>query len=368
MTGFARSLSMVGLTKTYGDFVAVRDISLEIEQGKFVTLLGPSGSGKTTLLMMIAGFTLPSAGRIRVDDRDITDVPPEKRNFGMVFQGYALFPHMTVRQNVAFPLRLRRVAPAERDATVARTLDLVQLGPFSERRPRELSGGQQQRVALARALVFRPDLLLLDEPLSALDKKLRSDLQGELRHLHRKLGTTFVYVTHDQEEALSMSDEIVIMNRGRIVQRGTPEALYESPASHFVADFLGRTNFIEGRVVSRSGGEAAYQASSLTFRQAGLRPESALADGSDMLVGIRPEKMRLAAPSKAGNGNTLPGTIKTWAYLGAEFHVTVATAIGDMHIRMPAAQGASTAAEGRPVTLAWLPEDSVVLEDDRRAG
>jgi putative spermidine/putrescine transport system ATP-binding protein len=357
MASFAHSLSLVDLTKTYGSVGAVRDVSLSIEQGRFLTLLGPSGSGKTTLLMMIAGFVSPSAGRIKVDERDITDLPPEKRNFGMVFQGYALFPHMTVRQNVAFPLRLRGIAGAERDGMVGRALELVQLSAYGERHPRELSGGQQQRVALARSLVFRPDLLLLDEPLSALDKKLRADLQGELRHLHRKVGTTFVYVTHDQEEALSMSDEIVIINHGRIVQRGTPEALYERPASHFVADFLGRSNFLEGRVVGCERDATIYEAAGLSFRQAG----DGLPAGAPVLVGLRPEKVALGE----GGANALPGTIKSWTYLGADFHVQVGTALGDMHVRMPTWQARTAPAEGLPVTLSWSPEASVVLADDR---
>jgi ABC-type Fe3+/spermidine/putrescine transport system ATPase subunit len=231
------------VTKRFDDVTAVDDISLEVEAGRFLTLLGPSGSGKTTLLMMMAGFVQPTAGSIFAGAHDITHVPPERREFGMVFQGYALFPNMTVAQNIAFALKIRKWDKAAVSREVERMLDTVRLTALGGRLPRELSGGQQQRVALARALIFKPKVLLLDEPLSALDKKLRAGLQEELRDLHQRLGTTFIFVTHDQDEALSMSDEIVIINRGRIVQRGSPKDLYDRPASHFVADFLGRSTY-----------------------------------------------------------------------------------------------------------------------------
>ncbi|MBV8650548.1 MAG: ABC transporter ATP-binding protein, partial [Alphaproteobacteria bacterium] len=253
MAANSRGLSVEHLTKRYGAIVAVDDVSLEVERGTFLTLLGPSGSGKTTILMAIAGFVEPTSGEIRSGERIITHLPPEKRNFGMVFQGYALFPHMSVGENVAFPLKVRGRPRAETNAMVKSALDLVQLGHLKDRLPGQLSGGQQQRVALARALVFDPDILLLDEPLSALDKKLRADLQIELKALHQRVGKTFIYVTHDQDEALSMSDEIVILRHGRIVQQGSPNALYEAPRTHFVADFLGKSNFLAGRVGGRAG-------------------------------------------------------------------------------------------------------------------
>jgi len=231
MSTSGHALALDGLTKRYGSFTAVDNVSLRVESGEFLTLLGPSGSGKTTILMAVAGFVAPSAGTVLLDGRDITPLPPEKRDFGMVFQGYALFPHMNVAENVGFPLRVRGLSRADRDAKVRAALDLVQLGQFTDRLPKQLSGGQQQRVALARALVFDPNLLLLDEPLSALDKKLRAELQEELKALHQRVGRTFLNVTHDQEEALSLSDRIAILNHGKLIQAGAPAALYELPAT-----------------------------------------------------------------------------------------------------------------------------------------
>lgn len=356
----SHALEIDAISKQYGTFHAVRDVSLRIEKGRFLTLLGPSGSGKTTLLMMIAGFTQPTAGRLRLDGRDITDLPPEQRNFGMVFQGYALFPHMTVRQNVEFPLQLRRIVGAERARLVDRTLATVQLSALSDRYPRQLSGGQQQRVALARALVFGPDLLLLDEPLSALDKKLRADLQGELRQLHRQIGTTFVYVTHDQEEALSMSDEIVIFNQGGIVQQGEPRGLYDAPASHFVAGFLGRSNFIEGEVESRDGDSLTYRVGDHRLHQAAAR--SAPASGR-ILIGLRPEKMQLLA-APPGHGNALPATVRNATYLGADQHVELDSPVGEITVRVPGWPSV-TPAVGDRLWAAWEPDASTVLRDDR---
>ena len=233
------ALSLRNLSKVYGSLAAVDGVDLDVPRGSFLTLLGPSGSGKTTILMAIAGFVEPSGGSILLDDKDITRFPPDKRNFGMVFQGYALFPHMTVADNIWFPLKVRGVSKADAASKIKNALELVQMGHLAERYPSQLSGGQQQRVALARAIVFEPDLLLLDEPLSALDKKLRADLQWELKSLHQRLGTTFIYVTHEQEEALSMSDTIIILRDGQIEQQGGPGELYEWPATRFVADFLG---------------------------------------------------------------------------------------------------------------------------------
>ena len=272
--GAGHALSLRNVTRRYGEAAAVADVSLEVGRGEFLTLLGPSGSGKTTLLMMIAGFVEPSAGQVLLDGRDITALPPEKRSFGMVFQGYALFPQMTVAENVAFPLRVRRIGRAERESRVRATLDLVQLGRFAERRPHQLSGGQQQRVALARALVFDPALLLLDEPLSALDKKLRAELQDELKALHRRVGRTFINVTHDQEEALSLSDRIAILNHGRLIQQGSPAELYERPATRFVAGFLGEANRLDCEV---RGGQAHFGPLPLPPVEAALPDGPALA-------------------------------------------------------------------------------------------
>ncbi len=325
MSGHA--LSLHGVTKRYGDFVAVRDASLEVERGGFLTLLGPSGSGKTTILMVIAGFVEPSAGRVLLDGRDITALPPERRDFGMVFQGYALFPHMTVAENVAFPLRVRRIPKAQREEKVRGALDLVQLTQFAERKPSQLSGGQQQRVALARALVFDPALLLLDEPLSALDKKLRAELQDELRALHRRVGRTFINVTHDQEEALSLSDHIAILNHGSIIQTGTPSDLYERPATRFVADFLGKSNFI---------GEAP-------------------------ILSLRPERVALL-PEGATADHVATGHVTAASYLGAGHALTVQTAEhGPIRVHLPA--GAAPR-EGDPVRLGWARDAAVPVAPD----
>ena len=248
------AIQLERLTKHFGSVVAVHEVSLAIPAGSFVTLLGPSGSGKTTTLNLIAGFLLPDGGEIFVDDQAVSRVPPHKRNIGMVFQNYALFPHMTVFENVAFPLRMRTaLAGTALRGRVEETLDLVQLAGLGNRHPRQLSGGQQQRVAMARALVSYPRLLLMDEPLGALDKKLRERLQLEIKAIHRRVGTTIVYVTHDQSEALTLSDLVVVMDRGRILQVGPPRTLYEAPETDFVADFLGGANLMAGHVAGEAG-------------------------------------------------------------------------------------------------------------------
>jgi putative spermidine/putrescine transport system ATP-binding protein len=358
----SHALSLQGLSKYYGDLAAVEDVDLEIERGKFLTILGPSGGGKTTVLMSIAGFVEPSAGRILLDGRDITRLPPDHRNFGMVFQGYALFPHMTVADNLWFPLRVRGVSRAGARDKVERALELVQMGHLGDRYPAQLSGGQQQRVALARALVFEPDLLLLDEPLSALDKKLRADLQWELKSLHDRLGTTFLYVTHDQEEALSMSDEIVIMRQGRIEQKGAPGALYERPATRFVADFLGKSNFIEGRAGPTAAGLLEVEAGGLTLRQ---ETSEERAEGSGVLVALRPEKVEIApGDSPPDMANRVRGEITAFNYYGSSFHFRVRTeALGELMVASPAWTCAVDQAVGTPVWLGWRPDASVIVED-----
>ncbi|WP_338662191.1 ABC transporter ATP-binding protein [Pararoseomonas sp. SCSIO 73927] len=350
------ALSLQGVGKRYGDFVAVHDASLEVASGEFLTLLGPSGSGKTTILMMVAGFVEPSAGRILLDGRDITALPPERREFGMVFQGYALFPHMTVAENVAFPLRVRGLGRAERDAKVRAALDLVQLVRFAERKPSQLSGGQQQRVALARALVFDPALLLLDEPLSALDKKLRAELQEELKALHRRVGRTFINVTHDQEEALSLSDRIAILNHGNLVQVGTPEALYERPATRFVADFLGKSNFIEGEAEADAGG--------IALRRGGARVLArGLASGRAVLS-LRPEKIALL-PEGGAEDNVVEGRIASWSYLGTGYGLVVETPdLGPIRVHLPAWRAAVAPAEGLPVRLGFSRDAAVAVTED----
>ncbi len=358
------ALTLRGLSKHYGSFVAVDQVSLEVEQGEFLTLLGPSGSGKTTILMAVAGFVAPSAGSILLDGSDITPLPPEKRNFGMVFQGYALFPHMTVAENVGFPLRVRGLSRADRDAKVRAALDLVQLGQFADRLPKQLSGGQQQRVALARALVFDPSLLLLDEPLSALDKKLRAELQEELKALHQRVGRTFVNVTHDQEEALSMSDRIAILNHGKLIQHGAPAELYERPRTRFVADFLGKSNFLEGvaRLPTAQGFTLEAGGRNLAVR---LAPGAAAPpDGARSLVSLRPEKVSLLAEGEATE-NAIEGRILAWAYLGTGFSLRVGTeALGELRVALPAWQASIAPSEGLPVRLGWAAEAAVPVEDD----
>ena len=260
-----RRLELIGVCKRYesGPEV-VKDVSFTLEPGEFLTLLGPSGSGKTTTLMMVAGFELPSAGEIRVDERDVSTLSPDRRNFGVVFQGYALFPHMTVEENVAFPMKMRGLARSECTRRAREMLDKVGLADFSDRKPRALSGGQQQRVALARALVFEPDALLLDEPLGALDRRLREAMQIEIKELQKRIGISILFVTHDQDEAMMMSDRIAVMNKGRIVQIGSPAEVYQHPRSAFVASFLGETNLIP-----RGGGSISVRPERIRFLQAG---------------------------------------------------------------------------------------------------
>jgi len=354
MSGTSHALALDGLTKRYGSFVAVEGVSLRVERGEFLTLLGPSGSGKTTILMCVAGFVAPSQGQVLLDDRDITALPPEKRDFGMVFQGYALFPHMTVAENVAFPLRVRRLGAAEREAKVRAALDLVQLDRFADRRPAQLSGGQQQRVALARALVFDPALLLLDEP---------PELQEELKALHRRVGRTFVNVTHDQEEALSLSDRVAILNHGRLIQEGPPALLYETPRTRFVADFLGKSNFLQCMVTAVEPGRVRLVASATTLVQA--LPEGAPPPtGAPVLLSLRPEKIALLAPGEPSD-NIVEGRITTWSYLGAGYGLAVETAdLGLLRVHLPAWNAPIAPAEGLHVRLGWRATASVpVLED-----
>lgn len=363
MSGTGHALALQGLTKCYGSFTAVADVSLRVERGEFLTLLGPSGSGKTTILMCIAGFVAPTAGAILLDGKDITPLPPERRDFGMVFQGYALFPHMTVAENVAFPLRVRKLSAADREAKVRAALDLVQLQGFAERLPRQLSGGQQQRVALARALVFDPALLLLDEPLSALDKKLRAELQEELKALHRRIGRTFVNVTHDQEEALSLSDRVAILNHGKLIQEGAPAHLYEQPRTRFVADFLGKSNFLQGEVresvpvgfVIGAGATRIVQAVAENHRPA---------HGSRVLLSLRPEKITLMAEQDEAD-NVVEGRIAAWSYLGAGFGLNVETPdFGLLRVALPTWRAPIAPREGLAVRLGWSAAASVPVMED----
>ena len=356
------ALSLDQVTKRYRGEAAVDDVTLTIPGGTFFSLLGPSGSGKTTLLMIIAGFTACDSGTLRLGRRDITTVAPERRNFGMMFQGYALFPNLTVAENVAFALTVRHVGRAKRDAQVRAALDLVQLKGLDDRAPRQLSGGQQQRVALARALVFEPDMLLLDEPLSALDKKLRIGLQSELRELQRRVGTTFICVTHDQEEALSMSDEIAIIHRGRIVQSGAPQALFEYPRSHFVADFLGESNFLEGNVTAAERNGLRYMSGGVSLCQAGA---TARRQGERLLVALRPSKITLTGDEPT-TPNRVAGRLTQWSYRGTEFHCLVESSLGVLAVSCPTWQSHFSPVPGLRVWLGWSADAAVVVEDDRR--
>jgi putative spermidine/putrescine transport system ATP-binding protein len=359
----AHTLSLVRLRKTYGPLTAVDDVSLDVPRGEFLTLLGPSGSGKTTLLMMIAGFVEPSAGEVLVDDRRITHIAPERRNFGMVFQGYALFPHMSVAQNIAYPLWVRRVSRSEIAERVKAALALVRLEHFESRMPRQLSGGQQQRVAIARALVFEPDILLFDEPLGALDRKLRAEMQVELKTLHAQLGTTFIYVTHDQDEALSMSDRIAILDRGRLVQTGAPGDLYEQPRTRFVAEFLGTSNCFSG-VVSDAAGDTVRLTTAgreILHRGAG---DPRLVRGSRATFALRPEKVSISTDEPTLAPNRAFGRIVATSYLGAMLQVIVDTAeFGRMTASCMSWQSRSDFSEGALVWMSWPPEATTAVED-----
>jgi len=324
------ALELVEVSKAFGPVIAVDGVSLAVPPGEFLTLLGPSGSGKTTTLMMIAGFESATAGEILLGGRPLTRVPPYRRNLGMVFQHYALFPHMTVHDNVAFPLRTRGVTMAETDRRVEEALDRVHLPGYGARFPAQLSGGQQQRVALARALVYRPPVLLMDEPLGALDKKLREQMQLEIKHIQRELQLTVIYVTHDQEEALTMSDRIAVMRHGRVVQLGPPEDLYERPADQFVADFIGQSNFLEVTVRRVQDGIASAVTDeglnvSLPVGEAG-------AEGTRVTLALRPERLRLAPAGRPIRTPTLgdPSAYRWWdgvieevVYIGATWKYQV---------------------------------------------
>lgn len=306
-------LTIENLSKYYGDFAAVDDISIHLEKGKFLTILGPSGSGKTTTLMSVAGFVIPDKGKILVSGTDITTVKPYKRNIGMVFQNYALFPHMTILQNVEYPLRMRHVEKKECERKALEYLKIVGLNGLETRYPKELSGGQQQRVALARALVYDPPLLLMDEPLGALDKQLRQRMQIEIKHIQRQLDITVVYVTHDQEEALTMSDEIIIMNHGKIEQKGTPWQLYESPANKFVAEFMGESNLLDATVCNHSDSTGEGAAKLLNGDVIRYRTNQKVSVGDNVVISIRPEYVEVSPSNEEG---ALEGEIEEVIYLG----------------------------------------------------
>ena len=358
-------IHLEGVTKRFGDMVAVDNLTLSIERGHFYALLGPSGCGKTTSLRMIGGFEDPTAGRITIGGQDVTELPPFKREVNTVFQSYALFPHLTVARNVAFGLERRKVPKPEITRRVGEMLELVQLGDLGDRRPAQLSGGQQQRVALARALVNRPRALLLDEPLGALDLRLRRQLQIELKRIQSDVGITFVHVTHDQEEAMTMADRIAVMNSGRIEQEGDCNDLYERPGTEFVANFLGISNLVDGTVAARSSDLVDID----THDGARLRvPAERIqgGPGTAVRVGVRPEKITLlAAPAEPVAGlNCLRGTINIGAFLGVSIQYVVNAAGGEeltVIVQNVDGDGGESFGPGREVLLTWQPRHTFVV-------
>jgi ABC-type Fe3+/spermidine/putrescine transport system ATPase subunit len=377
VTGLAApALAVRGLRKTFGPVVAVDDVWLEAAPGEFLALLGPSGCGKSTVLRMVAGLVEPDAGQVLLAGQDITRVPVHRRNLGLVFQSYALFPHMTVFENVAFGLRRRRVPEAELRPRVGRLLDLVRLGPLGGRHPRELSGGQQQRVAVARALVTEPAVLLLDEPLSNLDALLRDEMRVELKRLQERLATTMIFVTHDQAEALALSDRVVVMDRGRVEQVGRPEEVYRRPATPFVARFLGRANFLPGVVASRDAeGVTVALDGGLAVHANG---RDGLALGQPVQAAVRQESIRLvrpvaepgpdggeaAAPRAApARLNRFPATVVFHAFAGQAHHYVVQLA-GGRELQVVAPGAAPAVARGAAIHVEWAPADVILLAGD----
>jgi putative spermidine/putrescine transport system ATP-binding protein len=349
------------VTKQYGSFQALYPTSLEIESGEFFSIIGPSGSGKTTLLGVTAGFVPPTDGQILVDGRDLVGIPPFQRNIGMVFQNYSLFPHMTVAENIGFPLRMRKIGRAAADERIRRMLAVVRLAGMADRYPAQLSGGQQQRVALARAAVYDPLLLLMDEPLSALDKNLREEMQREVKAFQQALGTTVIYVTHDQYEASSMSHRIAIMNGGRVAQIGSPRELYESPRNRFVASFLGEANLFEVARHERSADGQTWVETGQGFRvlAAGAPPA-----GKSFVLCVRPERISVS-PAKTGAANQLPGTVTDVVYSSGTAHYRIKVAEStEINQRIPTGSLARQFSVGETVHLSWDARDSQLIAEE----
>ena len=344
-----------------GRTLVVHDLDLQIRKGEFLTLLGPSGSGKTTCLMMLAGFETPTSGAIRIDGRPMHHVPPRRRGIGMVFQNYALFPHMTVGENLAFPLEVRGLDPERRRERVRRALQLVQLEGLEHRRPRQLSGGQQQRVAIARALVFEPDLVLMDEPLGALDRRLREELQYEIRRIHRDLGVTVLYVTHDQHEAMVLSDRVAVFRAGRIEQIASPEALYEEPTRSFVARFIGENNRLTGRVAAVDDEICEVDVEGDLVRALRIAP---CVPGDATTLSIRPERVAVA-PAAGLYTNEFEARIEDITFLGDHLRLRV-TVCGrsDFIVKIPNIVGHGAVLEGDRIRIGWTPTDCRVLDPD----
>jgi len=347
--------------KSYdGETLVVKDLNLSIGKGEFLTMLGPSGSGKTTCLMMLAGFETATHGDILLDGREINNIPPHKRGIGMVFQNYALFPHMTVAENLSFPLEVRKIGKSDREAKVKRALDMVQMGSFAGRRPAQLSGGQQQRIALARALVFEPELVLMDEPLGALDKQLRETLQFEITNLAHELGITTVYVTHDQTEALTMSDRVAVFDDGRIQQLAAPDALYEEPQNSFVAQFIGENNTLNGTVKKLEGSTCVVELAS--GEQIDALPVNVSAVGDKTLVSIRPERVEID-PDLGPDAHTLDAEVVEFIYMGDVFRTRLKVAgRDDFIVKTRNRAGQARLSPGQKVKIGWLPQDCRALD------
>lgn len=343
--------------KSYdGEVLVVKDLNLFVGKGEFLTMLGPSGSGKTTCLMMLAGFETATHGDILLDGKPINNIPPHKRGIGMVFQNYALFPHMTVGENLSFPLEVRKMGKSERDAKVQRALDMVQMGEFAGRRPTQLSGGQQQRIALARALVFDAELVLMDEPLGALDKQLREHMQYEIKHIHENLGITVVYVTHDQSEALTMSDRIAVFEDGRIQQLAPPEDLYERPENAFVAQFIGENNRLNGTVTNVVGTTASVDVGGISLEALAVNCGPV---GSPTMLSIRPERVFIGDEGS----NKTTGVVKELIYLGDHIRCRMDVAGNDEFIvKVPNSSGHKHLSVGETATVSWQTEDCRALD------
>jgi spermidine/putrescine transport system ATP-binding protein len=357
---------LVDVVKRFGEAVAVDHISLEVRDGEFFSLLGPSGCGKTTTLRMIGGFEEPTSGLIELQGQDVTWLPPYERNVNTVFQSYALFPHLTIFENVAFGLRRKKVRDSEIKSRVSEMLQLVELPGYERRKPTQISGGQAQRVALARALINRPAVLLLDEPLGALDLKLRRQMQVELKRIQQEVGITFIYVTHDQEEAMTMSDRIAVMNKGRYEQLGDPESLYERPTTRFVAGFLGVSNLLPGAVEGSDAQHASVRLADDTVVRA---PKSLVGDRSRVAIGVRPEKIRLREETDAvpAGHNELHGVVRDASYLGVSTQYQI-EARGGARLtvyeqNVERATKSELWSRGEAVRLTWLPEHSFVVDD-----
>ncbi len=360
-------IKIVDVTKAFGSVLAVDDISIGIRRGEFFSLLGPSGCGKTTLLRMLAGFEWPTRGELFIDDQLMSDVPPYRRPVNMVFQNYAIFPHLDVRSNIAYGMRKAKLSKQELGAMVDEMLEMIKLEGYGSRGATELSGGERQRVALARALIKRPKVLLLDEPLGALDKKLREQMQLELRALQKSVGITFVFVTHDQEEALTMSDRIAVMSKGEVLQIESPMRLYEAPSNRFVADFIGTMNFFNGSVRGIANGGVTIDAGPLGVVHATAEGDG-IVDGSEVIVAIRPEKIRLVSEAPGENVNNVEGHMGPSAYLGDRSHFYINIAGRDEPVAVAAQNFDRTVSRmgrgDKPVWLTWSPESVVLLRPE----